>query len=1044
MHEFADDLKASAPLDAADGPAFWRSLDEWAQTEAFRAWAASEFPSGLMDGPDGPSRREALALMAASLALAGWTGCSRPAGGPIVPRVRADDAAPVDHPLYYATAITRDGYANGVLVKSHAGRPTKIEGNPDHPASLGATDVFTQAAILDMYDPDRSQAVYHNGRISTWSAAERAIADRTALARGRNGRGLRLLTGPTTSPTLIGQIRQLLDDMPQARWHVHSAALGAGALQGANLAFDRPLEAMYRLDRAEVIVALDSDFLYDDPGAVRYARDYADARRVSSLPGKSTAGMNRLYVAEPCPTVTGTNADHRLPAPATRISDFACRLAIEAGAIAESDVPEAALSDVETVWLQNVAADLRAHRGRSVVVAGRSQPAYVHALVHLVNEYLANLGQTLAMIDPVSAATMPEAASLAALMDDVHSGSVETLLILDANPIYDAPVDLDIVEGVRAVPFVAHAGHYRDETARMCEWHVPLAHELESWADARAYDGSLAVIQPLIAPLYEGRPLLEVLELLGGRKAGSGNVAITEPGERTGGEKRTARAILRDHWRGLVGRVDFDAWWVATLQRGQAPDSAARPVSIKVKRDAVRQAVRQASPPDAGEVRAASAPPLELNIQLDPTVRDGRHSNNGWLQELPKPLTRLTWDNAALLSPATASALGVASEDVVRLEHRGRRLEAPAWILPGHADACVTVSLGYGRWAGGRVGTGRGFSAYTLRVDKAPWFCDGLAVQPTGRRMALACTQSHQLMENRDLVRAGTLRQYTSDPAGLVRSAHEDVSLSLYPARTGERPQWGMSIDLTTCIGCNACVVACQAENNIPVVGADQVRLGREMHWIRVDRYFEGLPAAPVMHHQPVPCMHCEDAPCEVVCPVSATTHSHDGLNEMTYNRCVGTRYCSNNCPYKVRRFNFHQYADVETPSLRLQYNPGVTVRERGVMEKCTYCVQRIRTAHIQARKDNRDIRDGDVLTACQQACPAKAIVFGDLLDPQGALAAAKREPHDYALLAHLNVRPRTTYLARVFNPNSRFARDAAEPGSTHHGPPSTRGEPAP
>jgi molybdopterin-containing oxidoreductase family iron-sulfur binding subunit len=645
--------------------------------------------------------------------------------------------------------------------------------------------------------------------------------------------------------------------------------------------------------------------------------------------------------------------------------------------------------------VQTVAADLRAHRGRSAVIAGDEQPAVVHALAHAINAALGNVGATVLYTAPVAAAPVEHAASLGELIADMDAEQVELLLIAGGNPVVTAPADLGFAERLATVDLRVHLGLYDDETSRLCHWHLPETHYLEAWSDTRAFDGAVTIMQPLIAPLYEGRSAHEVLAAFAG-----------EP-------ERKGYDLVRAHWRGARGGDDasFERFWRRALHDGVVPDTALPPTPVALRRDWLE-------PEDAAGADEAGDG-LDLQLRLDPTVFDGRFANNGWLQELPKPLTKLTWDNAALVSPATAARLGVASEDVVELVYAGRTLRAPVWVLPGQADRVVTVHLGNGRTRGGRVADGAGFDAYVLRTAAAPWGGPGLEVRPTGERYPLACTQQHHGMEGRHLIREATLADFRADPHVLHEGAHDPPpDMTLYPPHPYEGYAWGMAIDLGACTGCNACVVACQSENNIPVVGKDQVARGREMHWIRIDRYYEGALANPAVRHQPVPCMHCENAPCELVCPVNATVHGDEGLNEMVYNRCVGTRYCSNNCPYKVRRFNFYLYSDWTTESRKLAANPDVTVRSRGVMEKCTYCVQRINQGRIQAKKEDRTIRDGEVVTACQQACPAEAIVFGDINDPESRVARLKKDPRNYTLLADLNTRPRTSYLALVTNPN--------------------------
>ncbi|MDB5351498.1 MAG: Fe-S-cluster-containing hydrogenase subunit [Planctomycetota bacterium] len=963
------------------GRELWRSIDELADTAEFRDFLVREFPGYAPETLDLNTRRQFLRVMAASLGLAGLTGCAVQPPEQIVPYVEQPERLVPGKPLYFASALALGGYATGVLVESHMGRPTKIEGNPDHPASLGATDTFTQAAILDLYDPDRSQSVIHNGRVSTWDnflAVLVAAMDEHKLTRGQ---GIRLLSGVVTSPTLIAQIQGLLSAYPEARWHIHEPA-GVGAdRDGAVLAFGEKLESVHHLEKADVIVSLDADFLAWGPSRLNDARGFARRRETVSDP----RGMNRLHVVECTPSITGSMADHRLAVPGREVASVARGLAerlLDKNAVLAPEYSD---------WIVRVAADLQAHRGTSLVLAGEPQPAEVHALAHAMNHLLGNNGSTIDYIEPVAAVPAGSDHSLAALTREMDSGRVKMLIILGANPVYDAPADLGMAERLLKVPLSIHQGIYADETATRCHWHIPEAHPLESWGDVRAFDGSATIQQPLLSPLYGGKSSIELLAALRG-SMGSGS-----------------RDLVREHWREAMPG-DFEAVWRAAVHDGIVPGSASKP----------RPATSRPLADILGTVaKPAKATGLELAFRPDPTVWDGRFANNGWLQELPKPPTTLTWDNAALIAPATAERLHLTNEQIVVMNYRGRTLRAAVWIQPMHAEDSVTLHLGYGRSHAGRVGTGQGFNAYRLRTSEAPWQGDGLELRATGDLYRLATTQIHHNMAGRDLVRSANVAMFVADPS--FAKDHENPAthgLSLFPSHSYDGHKWGMVINLNTCIGCNACMTGCQSENNIPVVGKDQVLAGREMHWIRVDRYYEGPKDNPsAVYHQPVPCMHCETAPCEVVCPVNATVHDAEGLNAMVYNRCVGTRYCSNNCPYKVRRFNFFQYSDQTTESLKLLNNPDVTVRTRGVMEKCTYCVQRIVKGRIEAEQEGRPLRDGEVVTACQSACPTRAIVFGDLNDSTSAVAKAKADPRNYALLAELNTRPRTTYLAKLTNP---------------------------
>jgi molybdopterin-containing oxidoreductase family iron-sulfur binding subunit len=1131
-----------------DALRLWRGPEELTETPAFQEMMRREFPDDAEEWTDPVTRRQFLTLMGASLALAGVAGCSiRPAPvGRIMPYVRQPEEVIPGRPLFFATAMTLGGFATGLLVESHEGRPTKVEGNPDHPASLGATDVFSEASVLGLYDPDRSQNVSYRGRPRGWSEALSALRAALDKQRPKRGAGLRILTETVTSPTFAAQMEALLKDFPEARWYQYEPAGRDNVREGARLAFGEDVHTYHRLRyedenkavrRADVVVALDADFLACGPGSVRYTRDFIDGRRVRVGSGTlaeqkdraAKAAMNRLYVVESAPTTTGAFADNRLALRAADIEGFARALAAKLGvagvpahALQEDDgklqvpvgfrqlgllVPDSQKDAAR--WVDAVADDLRflpAERpgqpkkarpaGTTLVLVGDGQPPVVHALAHAMNQALGNVGKTVIHTRPVEALpadpgagfrTRAGAAALAELAGEMRRQDVDMLVILGGNPVYTAPNHpdvsyIDFLGAMENVPLRIHLGLYQDETAVRCHWHIPEAHYLEAWGDARAYDGTASIVQPLIAPLYGGRSAIELL------------TAFSEQPERRGYD------LVRDywlaHWQKHATSGSFEDFWQQAVQAGVVPDLANEfaPRSVTVK-----ATWPDYKPPAAG---------LEVVFRPDPTVYDDRFANNGWLQELPKPVTKLTWDNAALMSEQTAkdhhiplpSAGGTGGEhgrawaEMVDLEVGGRKITLPVWVVPGHADNSITVHLGYGRERAGRVGSpegeGVGFDAYKLRTTSTLWSALGVTLNLTGKQYKLACTQMHhilrqddQLMEERRPVHQARLAEFRDNPrfAQFVTGAEQEkrevmdlvpgpaehpgaaadsedpkadrrlFPLSLYPedddkdkGYTGYR--WGMAIDLTACTGCSACVVACQAENNSPLVGKMEVSRGREMHWLRIDRYYLGTPEQPQVFFQPVPCQQCEKAPCELVCPVGATTHSHDGLNDMTYNRCVGTRYCSNNCPYKVRRFNFLAYADFTTESLKLGRNPDVTVRSRGVMEKCTYCVQRIREADIAAERrllaardealqrglnpddpkllEANRIRDGEVLTACQAACPAGAIVFGDLNGRGRAgqrhsdVSQWKDEPLNYALLGGLNTQPRTTYLAALRNPN--------------------------
>jgi molybdopterin-containing oxidoreductase family iron-sulfur binding subunit len=1020
-------------LDAGNGPRHWRSLEELAGLEEVEALLGREFPPEAAEWTDPASRRTFLRLMGASLALAGagGAGCGTRPPEKIVPYVRAPEELVPGRPLWFATALSLGGLATGVLVKSVEGRPIKVEGNEKHPDSLGAVDLFSQAAVLTLYDPDRSQVVTRagtNGReVSTWELFLGSAVQALDAQRTKKGAGLRILTETVTSPTLARQIDDLLKAFPEAVWHQYEPTARDNARRGAQIAFGEDVATRHQFDRANVIVSLDADFLAARPGNLHAARQFA-ARREPSHP----ASMNRLYVIEPSVTVTGSMADHRLALRASEVPEFAQELArrleVKVGPSTRSELPPDRVR-----WLDALAKDLKKNEGASLVLAGDGQPPIVHALAHAMNHALKNVGKTVVHTAPVDARPVDQSASLRALARDLEAGRVEVLLILGGNPAYDAPVDLNFPALLAKVPFSVHLALYEDETSALCRWHAPQAHELESWGDLRAFDGTVTIRQPLITPLYGGRSAHEILAVLTRSPIQSGYEIV--------------RATWKDH-KGPTGDREVD--WRTAVHDGLIAGTAHPAREVTLRTDEL-----------AKLTAAPVGPGLEIVFRPDPTLWDGRFANNGWLQELPKPLTKLTWENAALISPKLAEERGLLNfkdvgdvrHELVELHYEGRVVIAPVLVTPGQADDSVTIFLGHGRTRAGHVGSGVGFNAYRLRTADAPDFGAGLDIQRTGRTTQLASTQHHRLIsdetgkhdlpsreaEKRELVRVATLADFLADPHFAHEHEHEHEPKggeTLYPPLAGSVSRvtdpdlvasrgdhaghaWAMAINLNACTGCTACVVACQAENNIPVVGKTEVLRGREMHWLEIDRYYHGGIDNPEVHHQPRLCMHCENAPCELVCPVAATVHDHEGLNNMIYNRCVGTRYCSNNCPYKVRHFNFLQYSDQTTPSLTLLNNPEVTVRARGVMEKCSYCVQRINAARYAAETDgNRPIKDGEIVTACQGACPTRAIVFGDVNDPNSAVSKLKDDPRNYAILGDLNTRPRTTYLAKLRNPN--------------------------
>jgi Fe-S-cluster-containing dehydrogenase component len=945
--------------------------------DALRQTRRTALEAALARQPDAVGRRRFLELLGASLAMVGASACAPPREQ-IVPYVRPPQDVVPGKALYFATAHVLDGFADGLLVESHLGRPTKVEGNPRHPASLGATDAFAQASILGLYDPTRSQALTFNGQIRTFADFLRDVRARLDQLRPSGGGGLRILSESVTSPTLAAQFAQLMASYPNAVWHRWQAVHRDHALAGAQLAFGQAVHTRYRFDAADVVLTLDADPLGWGPGQVRSIRELAGRRQ------PERGAMNRVYAVESTLSSIGALADHRLAVPARAVEPIAWALA---GALGVSTGAAAvqAPGGLPANWLQAVADDLRAHGPTALVVPGEGQPPTVHALAHAINAALGSVGTTVEYTDPVEVEPVDQTASLRQLTADMAAGQVQLLLILGGNPAYTAPADIPFASNLARVASTIHVGAYDDETAELCRWHVPQLHPLETWSDARAYDGTASILQPLIAPLYQGWSMHEVLAAFGDQPETSGHDSV------------------KGVWQtSLGGGADFEQTWRTLLNDGVVASTR-----LPAKQVAPRANWASGITPPAAPDPAS----LEIVYRPDPSVYDGRFASNGWLMELPRPFSKLTWDNVALVSPATAERLGIANEDVVELRYQGRTVRAPVWLQPGQADGVVGVTLGYGRRRGAGAGTGVGFDVNRLRSSGAPWFDGGLEVVRTGDRYSLATTQGHYDMQGRDLVKTATVQ----GGAAVDTSA---PTTSLYPAVAYPGNAWGMVIDQSACVGCNACIVACQSENNIPVVGKQEVGRGREMQWLRLDTYYAGAPDSPRVLQQLVPCMQCENAPCELVCPVGATSHSDEGLNDMTYNRCVGTRYCSNNCPYKVRHFNFFQYSDFDTPVLKLGRNPEVTVRSRGVMEKCTYCVQRISAARIQAERENRPVADGEVVTACQAACPANAIVFGNLNDPASAVAHARASRRTYALLAELNTRPRTTYQAVVRNPN--------------------------
>ncbi len=939
--------------------------------------------------PAAPDRRTLLKLMGASLALGGLAACTK--AREIVPYVRQPENVIPGRPLHYATTLSDGGYGIGAIVESHEGRPTKVEGNPDHPASRGATDAVMQAAAHSLFDPDRSRMPLKGGEPASYGDFLGDMADLAAALGASGGKGAALLVEAVTSPTVKAQLAALRTRYPELRVYRHDPLGAVSGETAARALFGKALVPVYRLDRADTILSLDADFLGDGPGRLAYARDFSARRRVR----RSGDGMSRLYAVESTPTITGAAADHRKAVRPGEMDGMAAAL----NAALDSESP-AASAPLDAAWLEAAVRDLRAAGRNALVVPGPQQSPFVHAAALASNARLGALGNTIHLIEPPH--ELPLDGDLAGLCRAIASGETDKVVVLAANPLHTAPADLDVHAAFSRLKLLIHWGLYRDETAALAHWHIPAAHDLESWSDLRAFDGTISIVQPLILPLFGGRTVHEILAAIGGTF------------------DQGALSLLRGAW---ADRLD-EPGWKKTLRDGLVGASAAAPVTVPV----AASGLGGLKPRPAGKG-------LEIRFVADPFLRDGRHANSSWLQELPRPLTRMVWGNAALISPAEAARMGLENGRVVNIARNGFDVDAPAWVMPGHPDGTITLSLGFGRKAPGEVAQmAKGYDAFRLRTADATWFADGATLALRDRVEPPVTTQHHHAMEGRHIVRHATLDEFRDDPhfvrAGLPPAPTE----SLYPDWPYKEEAWGMSIDLTACIGCTACVAACQAENNIATVGPEQCALGHEMHWLRVDSYYEGPAEEPQTFFQPVPCMHCEKAPCEIVCPVNATVHTHDGLNAQVYNRCIGTRYCSQNCPYKVRRFNFLEYRSFDKEEAgpeQAARNPNVSVRSRGVMEKCTYCVQRISAKRIAAQIENRDIADGEVVTACQQVCPTQAITFGDINRKGSKVAQEKAAPHSYALLEELNTRPRTTYLGKVGNIDSSVAaRRTREPGN--------------
>ncbi len=1236
-----DDVRAE--LAQTNGQTYWRSLDELSQKPGFNEMLRREFPGQAPKDWAPLPRRDFLKLMGASLALAGLSGCAFQPNEKIVPYVNQPESFVPGIASYYATAMPFMGYALGLLAKSTSGRPVKVEGNPDHPTSggvspvdpgkgkplykrRGATDVWAQASLLSMYDPERSQAIRKSGASSNWDTFTGELTAQVQRARRESqGADFALITETLTSPTELSLIQDLQDLLPQMRWVSYEPVNRDNIREGTRLAFGRDLHPLYHFDRADVIVSLDCDFLLEEPGRVAHAREFIEGRRVTDKTARQT--MNRLYVIESTSTITGAAADHRFPVKAAQVDSIARALAQAVGVAGGAGAQQVTVE--QNKWIQEIAKDLTANRGKVIVVAGAHQPPAVHALAMAMTNALKSgavdtspepgSSGTITYHAPVEGAPVLHDAGLQAVVAEMNAGTIKSVLVIGSNPAYTSPRDLNFEAAMNKVAWRAHVGLYDDETGQLSTWHIPQSHYLEQWSDARAIDGTASIVQPLIQPLYEScKSQLEVLAAMAGnvnasgydivrgywaRKKGLTNdgtlAAASNQGElaknstitQRGANGQTARGINNGSATGtatapmagaqggvatnnpvvnpaVVSGGESNGAGTSRNPDGRNPQSQAgdeNQVGAAASRaalasgdafafdrfwlEAVHSGVvpNTAAPALAVSAGALSLPPqtvvgqgIEVNFRPDPTIWDGRFANNGWLQECPKPITKITWDNAILISPNTAHKNGWQNNDELELALNGGRVRGSIYMVPGQPDDVITLNLGYGRRTVGKIGTGAGFDANQLRTVANSWIAYGLKAVKTGNIYKIAATAQHNLISQsgedtnlveaivggdnaktkivddwitpetrgkdvdgthgRDLIRVGTFEEMTGgklpvvpedkigvpiswprnpnsqgsslpdsqnkpargrDESGPIpsdgpftteengrpladnrelagspsfypresdylattplRSAVAEKELELESAALGRdhvTNQWGMSVDLQSCIGCNACVVGCQSENNSAIVGKDQVLMGREMHWIRIDAYMSGSYENPSVYFEPMMCQHCEKAPCAPVCPFNAVMESPGGINEQIYNRCVGTKYCENNCPYKVRRFNFLQYSDQQSPTIQLMANPSVTVRSRGVMEKCTYCIQRVKAAEWQAKKEQRFINDGEIIVACQQACPTNAIVFGDINDPNSEVSKLKRGDLTFGLLTHLNTGPRTSYTAKIKNPN--------------------------
>lgn len=978
------------------GKEYWRSLDQLAETPEFKKFIDSEFPENASEMKSPVTRRKFLALMGASIAFAGLAGCRRPVET-IVPYVSAPENVIPGISRHYATTMPFGFHSYGLLVETHEGRPTKIEGNTLHPSSLGKTNARMQAEILRLYDPDRSKKVLFKGADRTWADFVEFWRERYPDFLESGGEGLAVLTGSYAAPTMNRLLRTFRKTFPKALVSVYDSVNDENLYNGIRIASGKKYQPVYHYEKAKTILTLDADIFLSENEDVTANKGFAEGRRLETEKDE----MNRLYAVESGFSITGAMADHRLKMPSSHIPAVAAVLAealIDRGLDLNvpAEMPENPTGEADVKWVNALADELITNRGNSLIVGGRTQPSAVHALIFAMNHALGNTGNTVEYY-AAEGGESSSLASLAALKDAIQAGKVNTLFLLDSNPVYTTPSDFDFSTLLGKVEHTIQLSEYVDESTAYAEWHLPEAHFLESWGDACSVNGTKSVIQPMIEPLFGGQTKSEVLAMI------------------VSGLEKRSYDVIRETWQDLLESSDFETEWQMVLHDGAWKSSQGKASRIDLSVSKIRDAWNAS----VMNMESLSAENLEIVFHPSPALYDGRYANNGWMQELPDPVTKIAWDNAALISPATAEALEVKQGDVVTLGLNGQSIAIPVHILPGQADYSVGLTLGYGRKKMGKIAEGVGVDVNPLRTSASMNYATGGTIRKTGKKHLLANTQDHNSMEDRPLIREATLSEYRKHPEFAKEMVEHPPLVSLWDEHSyDEGYQWGMAIDLTSCSGCNACVIACQSENNIPIVGKEQVAEGREMHWIRLDRYFDGEVDDPKMIFQPVACQHCENAPCEQVCPVQATVHDSEGLNVMTYNRCIGTRYCSNNCPYKVRRFNFFNYTNALAETVKMAQNPDVTVRSRGVMEKCTFCTQRINKAKIAAKLEDRELRDGEVVTACQQACPADAIVFGNINDPESTVSKIKSRNRDYTMLGELNLKTRNTFLAKIRNPN--------------------------